>query len=143
MSPIELGIGWEEMGKESRGKPLPDATYEFVVDHVDVTETAAGRPRWVWYCRVINHPTLSGRIVRYGTPMPWTDKSGQKDTSGVAFLYRMLNGIGRPMIGTQIDEPVSYAGAGGFMKVKGVPDRNDPDTIYNEAAIVQPKKVAK
>jgi len=143
MSPIELGIGWGEMEKESRGKPLPDGTYEFIVNRIDESETAAGRPRWIWYLQVINHPSLNGRTVRYGTPLPWVDHSGQKDASGVAFLFRILNGIGKQIMGTQLPDKESFYGAGGFMKVKGVPDRNDPDVIYNEAAIVQPKKVAK
>jgi hypothetical protein len=143
MSPIELGIGWGEMEKEARGKPLPDATYEFIVDHIDEQETAAGRPRWIWFLKVINHPQYNGRTVRYGTPLPWTDSSGQKDTSGIAFLFRMINGCGKQIMGTQLPDKEFFYGAGGFMKVKGVPDRNDPDTIYNEAAIVQPKKAQK
>lgn len=122
---IDLGLNQEQMEQLSRPPLIPDSTYEFAVDHIDEinlnpdgTPTGEGRPRWVWWLRIVNNPSVPNRMARYSTPFPWKDpKSGEIVTSGIGFLNDILAGIKAQISGTKLAQKETYYGKTGTMAV--------------------------
>lgn len=146
---IELGLNQEQLEKEARPPLIPDGNYEFMVDHIDEfhlnpdgTFTNTGRPRWVWWLKIINRPDVN-RIARYSTPLTWRDSSGELITSGIGFLHNILAGTGVRLQGTSLAQKETYYGRTGVMNIIHKPrakaNPNDPDEeeiIDNEVRIV-------
>lgn len=153
MSPIDLGLNQEQLEKEARPPLIPDGTYEFMVDHIDEfhlnpdgTPTNTGRPRWVWWLRIINRPDLN-RMARYSTPLTWRDPNGELITSGIGFLHDILGGTGVRLQGTSLAQKETYYGRTGVMSIGHKPrpkqDPNDPEEeeiIDNTVRIVVKRK---
>jgi len=105
MSPVDLGISYDEAEKESGFEPLPVKDYDFQITEANPDETSKGRPMLVWRLEVINDPELHGRSWLYNTPLPWTDPETQQFTSkGIGLLYALCEGVGRPWEGSNLDE---------------------------------------
>jgi hypothetical protein len=146
---IDLGLNQEQLEKEARPPLIPDGTYEFMVDHIDEfhlnpdgTPTNDGRPRWVWWLKIINRPDLN-RMARYSTPLTWRDPNGDLITSGIGFLHDILVGTGVRLQGTSLAQKETYYGRTGVMSVGHKPrakaDPNDPneeEVIDNTVRIV-------
>ena len=129
--PIELGIGQEQMDKESQVPPVADGTYEFVIDHVDVGNTLEGRPQLTWWLKILNRVEYPNRMLRYNTPLPWKDSKGEIDTSGVSFLNSILKAVGVQVVGTQSPDAPAYQGMTGTMRVSQKKRKDNPDLIDN------------
>jgi len=105
MSPVDLGISYDEAEKESGFEPLPVRDYEFQVAEVGDDPTNKGRPMFTWRLEVINDVEFHGRSFLYSTPLPWNNPDTQEwDTGGIGLLYALCEGVGRPWEGKQFDE---------------------------------------
>jgi len=146
MSPIDLGIGFEEMEKLARPPLIPDGTYEFVVAKIeDSPVQQSGRPQWRCQLTIINRPDLVNRSVFYYCQLPWIDPdSKQWDYSNTFGLVNFVNGTGMEIHGKSIPDKEAFQGRTGVMKVghrtrKGTETDPEP-TIDQSVAIVTKRK---
>jgi hypothetical protein len=148
MPPIELGISQEEMRDLSIIKPVPDGTYEFVVDHIDYLNLddqgdqidSSKRPGMVWWLKIINNPAYPNKMLRYYTPLSWRTPHGEIETSGIGFLNDILTVLKVSLQGSQLPDREFFYGKGGVLKTTQKPRSNDPELIDNVIKMIVPKK---
>lgn len=146
---IELGITQDQWEKEVLPPLIPTATYEFVVDHIDDTDSngaplrsKGGQPMWCWHLKITSPSQMTtangdvvkteGRILRNYTLLPfYNQQTGGIDLTNTFGLFNILKEVGVPMVGTKIPEKEVFFGSGGFVVVGQEPRRDNPELISN------------
>lgn len=146
MSPIDLGVGFEELERLAKPPLIPDGVYEFMVAKVeDSPVKESGRPQWRFQLTIINRPDLINRSVFFYTQLPWIDPdTKQWDYSNTFSLVNIINGTGLQIQGRELPDKEVFQGRGGVMKVghrvrKGTEGDPEP-TIDQSVAIVTKRK---
>ena len=142
MSPIELGIDFDELEKISRPKPIPNGEYEFIVDaRADESTTSEGRPMWIFYLKVMNRPDIGDRSVRYPCLLPWRNPAtGQMDYTNCFALVDLINGTQMIIQGKQIPDKEAFFGRTGVMNVTQKPRKGEEDVVDNVARIATKRR---
>lgn len=145
MSPIDLGVGFEELERMAKPPLIADGSYEFVVE--DVIESPvkdSGRPQWRFQLKIINRPDIVNRSVFYYTQLPWIDPINQQwDYSMTFALVNIINGTGMQIEGRSLPEMEVFKGRTGVMKLghrvrKGT--EADPEPIIDQSVTIVTKR---
>jgi len=151
MSPVELGIGFDELDDLSRPALVPDGTCEYSIAAVDDSPVQqSGRPQWRFRLKVINRPDLPNSSLFSYAQLPWIDPdTKQWDYANTFTIVDIVK-----QAGIQVSQPNPdptgatfygiprevFVGKTGVMKVGHKPRKDDPDTIDNTVRIVTKKK---
>ena len=147
MSPIDIGIGFEDLEKLARPPLVGDGTYETVVEKVeDSPVQQSKRPQWKVTLKIVNRiePELQNRFLFIYAQLPWIDPAtSQWDYANTFTLVNLITGTGMQIQGSILPEKEVFQGKPLIVRVSTVTRKgteNDPEPIKDNRVQIVAKK---
>ena len=148
MSPIDIGIGFEDLEKMARPPLVGDGTYETVVEKIeDSPVQQTGRPQWKITLKIVNRiePEYQNHFFFIYAQLPWIDPgTGKWDYANTFTLVNLIKGTGMQIQGNMIPDKEMFQGKGLIVRVNTVTRKGtetDPEpTRDNRVQIVTKKR---
>lgn len=151
MSPIELGVGIDELERMASPTPINGAVELRIEEVDDAPVKATNRPQWRFRMVVLNRPDLPNRSVFVYAQLPWCDpsKGGEWDYLNTFTILNIMKATKLQPVKANPDPTggdfyglpkEAFKGATLTAVVTTVPRSDDPDLMGDKVKIIVPKQ---